>query len=257
MADGRVALVTGAGSGLGKAFCELWLDRHGPVVGVDLRQERLAWLTERGGVAVPGDVTEMDVNETAVRVARERFGRLDAAVFSAGVTAWGDIEALDLATYDRVMAVNVRAVALGLRATAPAFRAGGGGAVVVLSSTSGLGGEAEHWGYCTSKAAVANLARSAAIDLARYGIRVNTVCPGPTHTDLTRPIRESDPDKYELLRRALPMQRWGEQEEVAEVIAFLAGPAASFVTGATVPADGGVSARTGQLPPPLFGPQSQ
>jgi NAD(P)-dependent dehydrogenase (short-subunit alcohol dehydrogenase family) len=97
---------------------------------------------------------------------------------------------------------------------------------------------------------VTNLARSAAMDLAPDGIRVNVVAPGPTHTDLTRPIKETNPEKYHELRRNMPMQRWGEQEEVAEAIAFLAGPASSFVTAAVLPVDGGMTGRTPQLPPP-------
>lgn len=248
--DGRVALVTGAGSGLGKAFAELWLRRHGPVVGVDIDSERLAWLDGAGGVGVPGDVTRSEVNETAVVTAEQRFGRLESVVLSAGITAWGHLEELPLEVFDRVLDVNIRAVALGLRASAPALRRAGGGAVVVLSSSSGTGGEPDHWAYCTSKAAVTNLARSAAVDLAKDNIRVNVVAPGPTHTDLTRPIRESNPARYEELRASLPLQRWGEQEEVAEAIAFLAGPASSFITAAVLPVDGGVTGRTSQMAMP-------
>lgn len=248
--SGLVALVTGAGSGLGRAFAELWLDRHGPVVGLDVVAERVAWLDGPDRAGLGGDVTRAEDNEAAVRLAEERFGRLDAVVLSAGITAWGHVEELDLAVYDRVMDVNVRAAVLGLRATAPALRRAGGGSVVLLSSVSGTGGEPEHWAYCTSKAAVSNLARSAAVDLARDGIRVNVVAPGPTHTDLTLPIRQSAPEKYEALRASLPMQRWGEQEEVAEAVAFLASPASSFITAAVLPVDGGATGRTALLAPP-------
>lgn len=250
---GPVAVVTGAGSGLGKAFAELWLQRHGPVAGIDLLPERVEWLQDRPDAAgLTGDVTRAEDNAVLVSTAEERFGRVDAVVFSAGITAWGHVEELDLDVYDRVMDVNVRAVVLGIRSAAPALRRAGGGAIVVLSSTSGTAGEPDHWAYCTSKAAVTNLARSAAMDLAPDGIRVNVVAPGPTHTDLTRPIKETNPEKYHQLRQNMPMQRWGEQEEVAEAIAFLASPASSFITAAVLPVDGGMTGRTPQLPPLSF-----
>lgn len=251
----RVALVTGAGSGIGKAFAELWLERHGPVVGLDIDAERVAWLEGEDRAALVGDVTVAEDNEALVALAEERFGRVDTLVLSAGVSAWGGIEELDLAVYDRVMEINVRAAVLGIRAVAPALRRAGGGSIVGLSSSSGTAGEPDHWAYCTSKAALSNLMRSAAMDLARDGIRVNVVSPGPTHTDLTRWIRETDPEKYEALRSALPMQRWGEQEELAEAVAFLASPVSSFITAAVLPVDGGVTGRTAQLPPRQVAPE--
>jgi NAD(P)-dependent dehydrogenase (short-subunit alcohol dehydrogenase family) len=252
-ANGKlVALITGAGSGIGKATARLWLERHGPVVGVDLDPQRLEWLEAAGGVGVVGDVTSKELNEAAVATAISRFGRLDSVVLSAGVTAWGSIEELDMAAFDRTMNVNVRAGALGIRAAAPALRSSGGGSVVLISSVSGTGGEPEHWAYCTSKAAVVGLAKSAAVDLASSGIRVNVVSPGPVHTDLTRPIRETRPERYEELRRALPLQRWGEEDEAAEAVMFVAGPSSSFVTGVVLPVDGGATGRTPLMVPLAF-----
>lgn len=197
---------------------------------------------------VIGDVTSSDVNGEAVAVAERHFGGLDAIVLNAGVAASGDILDLPLEVFDRTWEVNVRAVLLGIRAAVPALRRRGGGRIAVTASTSGIAADPGMWPYNSAKAAVINLVRGAALDLARDDITVNAICPGPTETGMTAGIRDV-PSVHQALARAVPMQRWGRADEVAAVIEFFVSEASSFVTGAVVPVDGGITASTGQFAP--------
>lgn len=247
-----VAIVTGAGSGIGRATTELIVARGGAVAAVDRNEDALSWAADVDRIVrVVGDITTEETNARAVEVAEQSFGAVDVAVFNAGASASGPIETLDLAVLDRCIDVNLRAVVLGLRAVLPALRRAGGGSVVVTASVTGLGGEPIRWPYALAKAGVLNLMRSVAIDLALSNIRVNAVCPGPILTGMTSKIVEHDVERFERLRRVIPQQRWGLASEVAEVIYFLASPAASFVTGVSIPVDGGISAGSGQALPPV------
>lgn len=255
MADGRfegqVAIVTGASSGIGRAAAEIIAKDGGSVVAVDINEDALAWTESNNKItAYAGDISTKDSNAGMVEAATTAFGKLDIAVFNAGIAGTGPIDASMLETYDRIMAVNLRGVVLGIAAVAPAMKKAGGGAIVTTASVSGLGGDPGMWAYNASKGGVINLCRGAALDLALDNIRVNVVCPGPIRTGITKPLEEGAPDTFEGLRRHIPLQRWGEASEVGEVICFLASHAASFVTGAVVPADGGVTANTGQFLPP-------
>lgn len=243
---GRVTVVTGGASGIGRATVERLRRSGGSVVVVD---------RDAGGLVdgpstrvLIGDVTAADVNERAVALAEDAFGGLDAVVLNAGMAASGDIVDLPIEVFDRTWEVNVRAVLLGIRAAVPAMRRRGAGRIAVTASTSGIAADPGMWPYNSAKAAVINLVRGAALDLAGDGITVNAICPGPTETAMTAGIR-TVPAVHSALARAVPMQRWGTADEVAAVIEFFVSEAASFVTGAAIPVDGGITANTGQFAP--------
>lgn len=247
----HVAAVTGAASGIGRATVEWLRARDVRVVAVDLPGVDFGWCEGDADVAVvSGSATSEEVNTAMVATAEQRWGRLDHVVLNAGKPGRGDIATVEMAYVDDVLNVNLRSAILGARAAVPALRRTGSGSIVLTASVSALGGEPDRWPYCTAKAGVVALGRSLAIDLGPDGIRVNTVCPGPTHSGMTTRIRESSPERFEYLRDVSPLKRWGESAEVAEVIGFLLSPASSLVNGTAIPVDGGVSARNGQGQPP-------
>lgn len=240
----RVVLITGAASGIGAAAVALYRERGWQVVAVDIDAQ--PDLDEVAGLR--GDVSLAETNEAAVALALRRFGRLDAAVLNAGIGGAGPLESEGaIERFDRLWTVNVRGVALGIRAAVPALRASGGGSIVATASVSGLRGDPGTWGYNATKAAVINLVRATALDYAPEGIRINAVAPGLTVTGLTAAAVADDAFVAQVSDR-IPLHRLASAGEQAEVIWFLTSPAASYVTGVVLPVDGGLSASGGVLP---------
>ncbi|TQS20312.1 SDR family NAD(P)-dependent oxidoreductase [Microbispora sp. KK1-11] len=247
----RAVLVTGAGSGIGRATAELYAERGVAVLAVDHDEHALKELaTLDRVVTLAGDVSLEDTNLAAVALAEREFGRLDAVVLNAGIGGtrpWESPGAVEAA--DRILAVNLRGPILGIWAAAPALRAVGGGAVVVTASVAGLRADPGNWAYNASKGALINLVRAAAIDHAPDGIRVNALAPGLTWTRINAGVRQ-DPAFTAELERRIPLQRFAEPREQAEAVWFLTSPAASYVTGTTLVVDGGLDASLGILPLP-------
>ncbi|MEZ5734246.1 MAG: SDR family oxidoreductase [Novosphingobium sp.] len=248
--DRKTVLVTGAASGIGRATCERLARSGWNVLAVDRDAENLAWADGVEHVAgLAADVSSQDDNARMVAEAETAFGPLDAAVLNAGIKGGGSIDELSFEDFQKVISVNLFGAVLGIKAALPSLRRKGGGAIVVTSSTMGLAGDSENWAYGTSKHALIGLVRSLSREIGWEGIRINALCPGPTKTGMTGMIEEVAPAHYDLLKRQVPLQRWADPDEMASVIEFLVSPAASYVNGHAMVADGGAITGTGLLAP--------
>ena len=239
--EGHTAVVTGGGSGIGRATCRRMTEEGARVAVFDVdaaSAEQVA--KEIGGVAFGVDVGDPDAVKAAVDAAAAELGGLSIIYNNAGTSAFNRLHELDPSEWDRVLRVNLTGVWAGIRAAVPHIRAAGGGSIVSTASISGTRPAAGEGPYSASKAAVAALSASAALE---YGptIRVNAVSPGMIRTTMTAPMFEFMPDQEERFVTGTPVGRVGEPEDIADVVVFLCSDLARFVTGQNIVVDGGLT----------------
>jgi len=247
---GRIALITGGGTGIGAACARLFSESGAAVAVMGRRPAPIRIIAEQiGGIAVSGDAAREADCINAVSATVKAYGGLDILVCCAGIMVEGSVVDMDLADWDRIMAANLTGVMQAARACLPVMRSRPKGSIVNVASLGALVAPGQMAGYITSKTAILGLTRSMAVD---YGpnIRVNTLCPGWVLT----PMSEEEMENYAIAKniskqeaidyatRFLPLQRMARPEEIARCVEFLASDDASFITGAMLVADGGSSA---------------
>ena len=243
---GLVAVVTGAGSGMGRATARLLADEGALVacwdVAAEAVHETAVAIAQGGGraAAVVVDVSDDAAVGRALDATHDALGSVDLLVNDAGISLLSPLDDDGWrATWDRTLAVNLTGAALVLRACAGDLRRSGAGRVVNVASTEGLGATKHLSAYTAAKHGLVGLTRSAALELAEHDVTVNCVCPGPIRTAMNAGIPDEMKDRF--ARRRVPKARYGEPEEVADVILSLLLPSATYVTGAVIAVDGGLT----------------
>ncbi|MBA4863589.1 glucose 1-dehydrogenase [Streptomyces sp. PSKA54] len=239
---GKVALVTGAARGIGEATAARFVAEGASVVVADIDESGAALVADRQGKAAAA--AHLDVGDAAswtraVEYTTEHYGRLDVLVNNAGIGAGGPLHQAPLDQHYRVIEVNLHGVFLGMRAVADVMSAGGGGAIVNVSSIDGLVGIRGLTSYVASKHAVTGMTRSAALEFGPLGIRVNSVHPGVIATPLVTQSADAVREKLDRLVARQPIPRMGRPDEVASMVTFLASDESSYCTGAAFVVDGG------------------
>jgi meso-butanediol dehydrogenase / (S,S)-butanediol dehydrogenase / diacetyl reductase len=248
---GKVALITGGGTGIGRAIA-LAFAREGAKVAVAGRrmekvEESAREVKSNGGEAsaIACDVSKAGDAKRAVRETVERFGRLNVLVNNAGILSVSTIEQINEEDWDRMMAINLKGPFLMCRAALPEFRKVGGGAIVNIGSVLGLVAVKDRAAYCASKGGVTMLTRAIALDHAHENVRANCICPSIVETEMVKNLFAGG-EKQEALRQArmatIPLRRFGRPADVAEMAVFLASEESSWLTGAAIPLDGGLTA---------------
>lgn len=248
----KVAIITGGAGGIGLAAATKFVAEGAKVLLVDLDETALEEAaSELGDAAVwcAADVSDPEGTQSYVRAAVEAFGGVDILLANAGIE--GQVKPIvdqDVEMFDKVIAVNVRGVWLSLKYAIPEIAKRGGGAIVITSSVAGINGSPGVSPYVTSKHAVIGMMRSAALECAPLNIRVNTVNPSPVETRMMRSLEEGmmpgDAEgAHAFIAGTIPLGRYGEPDDVANLMCFLAGDEAQFLTGGVYMVDGGISAR--------------
>ena len=248
--DGKIAVITGAGSGIGRVAAQLFASEGARVVVsdrlADAAESAVAEISAAGGTALPFevDVTDADGVNAMVAAAVSTYGGLDVMFNNAGIFPDDDGGILDTPpeTWAKVMDVNLKGVWLGCRAAVPAMLASGGGSIInVASFVAIVGAATAQIAYTASKGGVLAMTRELAVEYARQGIRANSICPGPIETPLLAELL-ADPERRPRRLVHIPLGRFGRPEEIAKAVLVLASDDASFVTGSSMIVDGGITA---------------